>query len=100
MSQYNNPNQPSITVVADYATFIATVDALIKLYPTITKTVAIANSQAIFTDVIKTPDAHGATLTDLYGKQVATDIVGAMIRRIAYGYYLSRPVLVVAKATA
>lgn len=76
-------------------TFVSTVKAIKALYPHLTKADCVANGQTIFTDIIKTPDAQGQTLTDIYGKQVATDLVSALVRHTAYGYYLSRPVLVV-----
>jgi len=80
-------------VIKTYEEFTATVDALAKLYPTLTKTVCISHGKSIFTDIAMTKDVAGQTLTDIYGKQVATDIIGALIRHKAYGYYLARPVL-------
>jgi len=92
---YAKSNQPNFVVIDCYEQFVATVDALRALYPTITKTVAQTSGQHLFTDIVMTKDTNGSTLTDIYGKQVATDIVSAMLRHIAYGYYLTRPVLVV-----
>jgi hypothetical protein len=92
---YAKPASNQLKTITSYEEFVATVDALTKLYPTITKTVAQTSGQHLFTDIVMTKDANQQTLTDIYGKQVATDIVSAMIRHIAYGYYLSRPVLVV-----
>ena len=88
-------NNTNLTIIPNMDAFEATVLALKALYPTITKTVAITSGQAIFTDIIMTKDHNGQTLTDIYGKQVATDLVGALVRYIAYGYFLSRPVLIV-----
>jgi translation elongation factor EF-Ts len=92
---YAKPASNKLVEIDSYEDFIATVEALRALYPTITKTVAQTSGQQLFTDIVMTKDLNGQTLTDIYGKQVATDIVSAMIRHIAYGYYLSRPVLVV-----
>ena len=92
---YAKPNQPTIVVINSYEQFVATVEALKVLYPNITKTVAQTSGTHLFTDIVMTKDTNGQTLSDIYGKDVATDIVSAMIRHIAYGYYLTRPVLVV-----
>ncbi len=83
------------TNIPDMETFISTVEALKALYPHLTRELCITHGQTIFTDIVKTPDVNGHTLTDTYGKQVATDLVSALIRSIAYGYYLSRPELIV-----
>jgi len=96
VTQYKNNN--SLVVIPDYETFTRTVDALAKLYPTLTKANCIANGTSIFTDIVMTKDVNGNTLNDIYGKAVATDLVSALIRHTAYGYYLSRPVLVVPAA--
>ena len=92
---YAKPASNQLVTINSYDEFVATVDALRALYPTITKTVAQTSGQHLFTDIVMTKDVNGQTLTDIYGKQVATDIVSAMIRHIAYGYYLSRPVLTI-----
>ena len=89
------PTYTSAVTIRDYAHFTATVDALGKLYPKLSAANCIASSRQIFTDIAVTRDENGRTLTDIYGKQVASDIIGALIRHTAYGFYLSRPVLVV-----
>ena len=92
---YAKPNQPTTVVINNYEQFVAVVDALRKLYPNVTKTVAITAGKQLFLDIIMTKDTNQQTLSDIYGKDVATDLVSAMLRHIAYGYYLTRPVLIV-----
>ena len=83
------------TNIPDMETFIKTVEALKALYPHLTRELCITHGQTIFTDIVKTPDTNGRTLTDIYGKRVATDLVSALVRSVAYGYYLRRPELIV-----